>query len=181
MVSKVLYWEVETNFFQCQLFPAFLFQDIGNHPIWQGGHMNTPFRKLCCLLLGSCSSLCILYWVLERGSLLEESAYQWSNPCSQFMRNMEPFLICWPIPTFFHEHLCLFPVCRYLIPWTKLAKETLLWMGVMSSFSIGHSIESNSMIWFLDPWERHIFHNKHLVTNKQTMLLPFVLICSSLS
>ena len=43
----------------------------------------------------------------QTGSPPVESAHQQPNPCSQFMRNVEPFLIGWRISPFFHERPCL--------------------------------------------------------------------------
>ena len=40
----------------------------------------------------------------------------------------------------------------------------------MSSLFIGHSIQSNSMTWLLDPWGPHMSKNRELVADGQTLL-----------
>ena len=49
-----------------------------------------------------------------------------------------------------------------------MANETLLCVGVMASHSIGRSIESNSVTWFLKRGNRA--QNKDLVADTQTLL-----------
>ena len=65
-------------------------------------------KKLMSLGFNTVACVQTLLIPFQTGSPPVESAHQRPNPCCEFMRNMEPFLIGRRISPFFHERLCLY-------------------------------------------------------------------------